>query len=659
MMFENKNIYYVGNNKMYHNFYTVQTIEECYNYFKDKKVIAIDIETTYKFNGIYNEEGLNPHLSNIVMFQIGDGIRDYVIDYREIDISILHPILESPNILKVGHNLKFEYVHILHNEGIRLNNVYDTMVVEQILYNGFHLKNGLKDLNERYLGITVDKSTRNEFAYIKERPFTLKQINYGAEDVRHPLMIRQKQLEQIIEKDVENTVQLEMLFLLVLGDIEYKGMYFDQSIWEETYNKNLEQYKVYENILNEYVLNKHFDSQFVNKQLSLFNADDFSCNIQWTSSKQVIEFFRYLDICPQEISKSTSKMSYTVNAKVLLASLNTINLDAIDEYKQLIKDYLRFKELEQSITTFGIEFFKYVNPVTNRLHSNYRQILNTGRISSSGPNLQNIPSDLDFRRAFSCPQGYKIVNADYSGQENICLANTSLDPDILRFYEEGLDDMHSYNAQKIFPELANLSLEDIKKYHPDKRQIAKSVSFALAYGGNGFTIANNLGISLKRGEEIYQSYFNAFPKLKLFFDKTIRESMQRGYIIIDDITNRKFYFKDFQMLKSYKENNLWKEYYTTKGKYERACLNYIIQGAAGSITKFAAVLFRKWILDNNYQDKVFITNLVHDEINVECIEELSQSVAENLEIAMKKSGQKWCKIVPLNADAKIVDYWSH
>lgn len=219
--------------------------------------------------------------------------------------------------------------------------------------------------------------------------------------------------------------------------------------------------------------------------------------------------------------------------------------------------------------------------------------------------------------------------------------------------------MHSYNARKIFPELKDLTLDQIKKDRPDLRQIAKSVSFALAYGGNGYTIANNLGISEERGEEIYQSYFKAFPKLKEFFDKTIHNSMKRGYIIIDEITNRKFYFKDFDKLKEYKVNQDWSKYYGTKGKYERACLNYIIQGAAGSITKLAAIYFRRWILENNLQNDVFITNLVHDEINVECKEELSEEVAKALELKMFEAGALWCKTVPLKSEAAIVNYWTH
>ena len=654
------NIYYIGSNSLFQNT-TIKnsTIQECYNYLKDKKIISLDIETTRKFNGKYGKiEGLDPYTSKIVMLQIGDEKKQFVIDYRVIDIDILNEILINNSIIKVGHNIKFEYLHILHNQGIRINNLYDTMIVEQILYNGLELKNGLKDLNKRYLNIEVDKSTRLEFLNIGSKEFTTKQIIYGAEDILYPLLIRNKQLEEIEKANLGRCVSLEMLFLEVLGDIEYKGINFNKEIWLETYNKNLKEFELAEEKLNQFVINNYFDSNFVSKQLNLF-SNTFNCSIMWTSSKQVIEFFNYLNICPKEVSKTTNKLSYTVIAKVVQSSLNTINKDISDNLKQFIKDYLKFKELEQTCTTFGKDFLKYINPISKRIHSNYKQILNTGRISSSKPNLQNIPAKEEFRKAFDAPNNFKIVNSDYSGQENICLANSSLDPDILNFYRQGLDDMHSYNAQKIFPELKELTLSDIKKQHSDKRQIAKSVSFALAYGGNGFTIANNLGLPIERGEEIYESYFKAFPKLKEFFDKTIKESMSRGYIIIDELTNRRFYFKDWSKLNQYKENKDWKKYFKIKGKYERACLNYIIQGAAGSITKLAAIYYRKWILDNNFQDKIFITNLIHDEINVESLEELSEIAANNLEICMQESGKKWCKTIPLKAEAVITNYWNH
>ena len=621
------NIYYVGHNSMYNNFYKTCDLRECYNYLKDKEVISIDIETSYKFEGKYNKEfhskygekvknpnseGLDPYLSNIIMFQIGDEHKQFIIDYREIDIEILRPILESKDIVKVGQNIKFEYLHIFHNNNIRLNNVYDTMIVEQILFNGLNKPVSLKALNERYLNITVDKTTRLEFSVIRDKPFTLKQINYGAEDILYPLLIRKQQLHGIEQKGVKNCVDLEMSFLLVLGDIEYKGMHFDTNIWKNTFNINLIEYNRLENELNNFVINNYKNTNFIVRQLDLFNTD-IKCNIQWTSSKQVIEFFNYLDICPQEVSKTTKKLSYTVNGAVLLASLKTINKDKSEKLKEIINIYLDFKKAEQSCTTFGIEFSSCKKGNKGAWHLCYRQILNTGRISSSNPNLQNIPALHGFRSAFNCKKGWKIVNADYSGQEQIILANKSNDKDLISFYELGRSDMHSFIASKIYNnpyddyveavriKKAKEILSDYQKKLLEERQIAKAAGFAINYGGNGYTISKNLGISPQQGDFVYDAYFKAFPGLKNYFRKVQKETFQRGYILIDPITGRKNWYKPYFDKKS-------------KSKIERNALNYPIQGEAGGITKYAPVLFRQWILNNNLQESVFITNLVHDKI---------------------------------------------
>lgn len=214
-------------------------------------------------------------------------------------------------------------------------------------------------------------------------------------------------------------------------------------------------------------------------------------------------------------------------------------------------------------------------------------------------------------------------------------------------------------TKALHPDIAHLTDEEIKSKHSEKRQVAKAAGFAIQYGGTGYTISKNLGISEEEGDAVYNAYFKAFPQLKKYFDETIKESMGKGFVEIDHITRRKFFFKDMEILSKLKAEKLWKKYSKLRGKYERACLNYVIQGTAGSITKFAAILFRKWILNNKLENKVFVTNLVHDEINVECLEDLSEKVAEELEICMKKAGAKWCKIVPLAADAVITDYWTH
>jgi DNA polymerase-1 len=450
------------------------------------------------------------------------------------------------------------------------------------------------------------------------------------------MQIKEMQEEELERKDVGITFKLEMKFLPVLADIEYNGMHFNKEVWQNTYEKNKVALDVAKTDLDSYVICNFKDSQFVDRQYDIF-SEGFKCRVSWRSQQQVVNFFKHLGICPEEKGKPT------LNAKVLRSFVPSVKEEKL---RKLLNNYIRYKELSQATNTFGQKFFKYVHPITNRLYSNYNQILNTGRISSSSPNLQNIPAALGFRKAFDAPEGWKIVNADYSGQEQIILANKSEDPELQQFYTDGHSDMHSFIASKIYPELRDLPLDEIKKNHKDKRQIAKAAGFAINYGGTGYTIAKNLGISEKEGDAVYNAYFLAFPNLKKYFDKVQRISLNQGYILIDPITRRKNWFRK-------PENN------RERAAIERNALNYPIQGEAGGITKLAPIYYREWIMENNLEDYILITNLVHDEINIEAKEEYAELAAKNLEICMQKAADVWCKTIKLSADAAIVDYWSH
>ena len=572
---------------------------------------GVDIETTRKFKGKYGKaEGLDPYLSKIVMFQFGTVDKQYIIDVRYYDITELLEVLVTKLI--VGQNLRFEYAHLLYNYNLRLQKAYDTMLVEQILYNGLDRgKNvALAVLNKRYLNVTVDKTTRLEFATIGKKPFTAKQIQYGAEDILYPLLIKIKQLKRVEEKKLQQTLNIEHNFLLVNGDLQIKGLHFNKEIWEKAYNENVIERNEVEETLSNWVITNFRDNElFVDSQLDLFQPG-VSCRIKWSSPKQVIEFFDFLGICPEAESKVTKKVRKTVQADELKLVLTRDDLS--EDYRWLINTYLKLQKLYQATNTFGIKFFKYINPISGRLHSGYKQIMNTGRISSSNPNLQNIPSDPRYRKAFDAPTGYKIVNADYSGQEQIILANKALDKDLLEFYRSGNSDMHSFVASKIFPELKDLPLAEIKANHKEKRQIAKAAGFAINYGGTGFTIARNLGIPRAVGDAVYEAYFKAFPGLKNYFAKQKNAAVKNGYIEIDKHTKRKYFFPFFKDMQHAHRINDTNTYRKLRGQLERASLNYPIQGCAGSMTKLACVFIRSYLVKNNAFDRFQITNIVHD-----------------------------------------------
>lgn len=649
--------------------YELATLEECVTYCKTKQVLGLDIETTRKYNKWFNIEGLDPHTSDIVMLQIGDIDVQYVIDTRNVDITSLLPILTNPDITLVGHNIKFEYKHILSKYGVRINALYDTMVAEKLLHNGYHLDCSLKALMLRYLNKEVDKTIRLSFLTIGDRPFTVHEILYGAEDIEVPLKIRQIQLQDSASKGLDNVHRLEFRVTAVVGEMEYQGMNFNTEKWMKTYEKNLVKYKEKTRELDLFVMDNYGDSKFVNKQLDMFNPG-FTCAVQWTSSKQVVEFFKFLGCCPTARSKSTKKLVYTVEAKEVESLLVTAGLT--DKVKEFVKLYLGTMEYRQAVTTFGKNFLKHINPITGRIHSNYNQLVNTGRMSSSSPNQQNIPSTLDmdyakddprrdqFRYAFDASEGCSMINADYSGQESIILVNKSMDEDLLAFYDGDFSDMHSYIASKLFPdELKDVPMDQIKKQRPDLRQIAKAAGFALAYGGTGHTIAKNLGLSDARGEAVYNDYFSAFPGLKNFFERSKSQSLKRGYILIDEVSQRKFYFKDIKAMRAADYRGDFKTVNRMKGAMERASMNYIIQGEAGSITKYALVLIYDELAKKGFLDQIKIVATVHDEIILESSVVLEDYAAEMLQRNMEAAGAVWCKRVPLKAEACIEKYWTH
>jgi DNA polymerase-1 len=649
--------------------YEIVSLQDCINYCSTKKVLGLDIETTRKFNKWFKIEGLDPYTSDIVMLQIGDIDVQFIIDTRSVNIANLLPILINPNITLVGHNIKFEYKHILKKYKVRINALYDTMVAEKLLFNGYPMDNSLKALNERYLGITVDKTIRLSFLTIGDRPFTTEEIKYGAEDIELPLKIREFQLKDAQNKNLVNVFKLEFRTTAAIGEMEFQGMNFNSKKWLQTYQKNLIKYKEKTKELDNYVLINYPNSPFVNRQLDMFNPG-FTCAIQWTSSKQVVAFFKFLKCCPMAKSKSTKKLVYTVEAKEVESLLVTADLKP--EVKEFVKLYLATMEYSQAVTTFGENFLKHINPITKRIHSNYNQVVNTGRMSSSSPNQQNIPSTLDkdfdkddprrdqFRYAFDAAPGCDMINADYSGQESVILVNKSLDPDLLAFYDGDFSDMHSYIASKLFPEeLKGVDLNSIKDLHPDLRQIAKSAGFALAYGGNGFTIAKNLGLPAARGEAVFNDYFKAFPGLLDFFEKTKANSLRQGYILIDEISKRKFYYKDIKILRAADYRGDFKTVNRLQGAMERAAMNYPVQGEAGSITKYALVLIYEELYAKNLLDVVKMVATVHDEIILESLKKASTYAAEMLQRNMEKAGSLWCKRVPLKAEACIEQYWTH
>lgn len=733
--------YFIGNNFLEYENYQNSTIEDCLTYCSTQTILGLDIETSRRFKkGMFPEThykpGLDPYLSRICMLQIGDLENQFVIDARVVPLDFLKPILESKTILKVGHNLKFEGLHIYKNYQISLVNVWDTMICERVLYNGLNLSYSLEALSYRYLDSTkkvqqvemfapvdsfeeledldelslldadfsfvIDKSIRLDFVEIGDKPFTQRQLDYACDDILMPLLI---QREQVKGREITGEHYLptkgflvENAFTQTLAKIELKGLTVNTQGWQELYKVNMKRRLEIKEFLNQFII-KHYP-KFAN-QMNLFSPEP-TCSIEWESSKQVIELFKHLKICPKEFSKQTKQVEYTVGAKSLFRLLKNENKDFFykaevqefqnkEDYQALIINYLIYKKYQLLTTTFGLEWLNWIHPITHKVHTSFRQLMNTGRMASSNPNCQQIPSGKVWRELFIADKGYKLGAVDYSAQEARIASEVHNEEKMQDFFIHGhpihKDDIHCFVASAMFAILRNDPNLIITKEQKKERNIAKSLGFKILYGGGAFTIAQDLGIELQEGEEFVEAYLAAFPGLAKSFDQAKKLAVERGWVEVCGYTKKKYFFPDFQEMKelydkawsffpkNYKDLNPQKkkefrtELYAKKpevktlfilagklkGKLERAALNFPIQGAASSMVKLATILIEK----SSTSLKEGVILLVHDELLTQYPEELAEAITLENENLMRKAGLFLCAHVPMNAVGEVGDHWIH
>jgi DNA polymerase I-like protein with 3'-5' exonuclease and polymerase domains len=725
------------------------TVSEAAAYLREKEWFVLDTETTKvkrmdthgkEVTSTVYEGGLDPYLSRVIMLQIGDLEKQFVIDTRTEDITELLPLFTDPKILKILHNSKFDAKHIFHCYGVWLVNTYDTMLAQNVRQNGARTSYAMDACAERVLGYkpkqakvrtlfdedteededyfdpafpvdinlieraeskVIDKSIRMGFVTKSDKPFTVKEVEYGADDVIIPakLYLNQKEWLETSDYNPIKGVRLQNKFALVLAQIEYWGAGFDPVMWKSLYEKNLVKYEERRQAVIKYVESNPKLKKFV-LQLDLFN-DKPGCSVQWTSPVQVISVFRALGICPKEKSKQTKKEEWTVSAKALYKDMDQGFRDAFDKGidREIVDDatfrlgYLLFKKSQLAVTTFGTDFFKYVHPVTKKLHSSYKQMMHTGRMSSTAPNLQNIPSGKEWRACFTAPKGRVWICVDYSSQESRLLAEISGVENLISFFRDGheifLDDFHAYAAtamQRVIQKDDTLIIT--KETDPELRQKAKSLNFSLSYGATKHSLRHTLNCDEMMAELFIEAYFDGFPGLREDFENTKQKAVELGYIVLDGFTEQRYWFPDFKEMnlakekalalyppewkrwskerrdaekpKLYEEHpeipELWKTYMSMKGDLERKGLNYRIQGTASAMTKAAAC----YIYDHCiYNQNRRIVNIIHDEIICETTEDDSEQFAKIIVDSMVKAGTLFCSKVPMGATPEIANYWKH
>lgn len=680
-------IYLVSNQKSIESPFELKSIKESIEYLYSIEEISLDTETT----------GFNPHQDKILSMQLGDKNTQFYID-NTIDFSLYKEVLE--NKLLIAQNAQFDW-RFLYKIGIYPLKIWDTYIAEICLSLGYsYYPKDLASLGDKYIGTglhTIDKSKRGDVH--KFGILSTQAIKYGCADIEYLSEIKEKQVDLANHLGILESIIRECNFTPSLAYVAYCGIYLDKNKWTKKVQDARHKLEVARDKLNSWYINNNTLIK-VDKtgQLDLFS--DQLCGINWSSSDQVIPILEGEGVDVWTIERGERKK--TTSEK---------HLKKFKGKFEIVDLLLEYKTWQTDISKYGDKFLRFIDKNTGRIHTTFTQVLSTGRISSGKrkkgktdeeeyPNLQNIPSD-DRTRGCFVPQknNSNIIDCDYSAQEDIVFVNNSKEKKLIEFYNSDFADGHSYVAKLCFPdELEDVSMEDVKEKAPKLRFHAKSAKFAIHYGGDAYTISNNLGLPLSEGERIFNAYLKAFPDIAEYFDKKEEESLENGYITISTVTGRKYflfeitkdllgynpkYFKSFKDWKEgskgltrefwtkYKEekrlNSVWfkekkdkvREFFKIKSAIRKLSLNYPIQGQSGEITKLAATNLFKWIVENKYFGILLLINIVHDELMGESPEYLSKLYAEKIQFFMEDAAKEYCPIISLKAKPVITSKWEH
>lgn len=647
--------------------------DQHYIYVDDNRQAQEAIDYLSNFNRLgYDVEGTGLKIiggqDRLLLMQLGTEEVAYLFDPRKMDGNLLRPILENPDILKIGHNLKYDYQATCIELGIQIDGLFDTMLAYRLLTSGLvedghggYVPNGVvnknkkqfpyKSLNfltKKFLGISLDKSVRKSFSDNQyNREFTPKQLQYAADDVLvlHPLCDILS--DMLVQEGLIETALLEFEFIRAVSEMEINGVLIDKQHWRQIIADS----KKHANSIEHEIVAILEPFQ---DQNTLFGAS----TVNISSKDQILDAF--------------SKLGFE------LENTEERTLKKVDH--PLSKLLLQWRGYDKLISTYGEAILRKINRNTGRLHFTLHQLgTHTGRLSSEKPNIQNIPQDKDeeevqvsFRGCFRASEGSKILTADYSQCELRILAEVSQDRRFIEIFESG-GDLHMITAQQVFgfSDKEREIYEAVKKMdHPDKnlldffsqdeiaiyhnvsdcRTKTKVINFGIAYGLSAWSLAERFKVSQEEAEGILNNYFSTYHGIKRWLDHNGRESIALRHS--KTILGRKRYYT----LANFEDEQLFRR---SKGATRRAGNNAVIQGTNADITKEALNLLQR-AYDEIEGAKLLFT--VHDEIVSEVEEDKAEEVAEIKAELMAQAFHRFVKTVPVGKDDKvgvtIANHWT-
>lgn len=534
----------------------------------------------------------------------------YYIDFKDFSeddlIDNLKQVLEDDSIKKIGHDLKKEIVHF-YPYNINISNLhFDTMIGEYLI-DAARSSYSLKDLAMGYLGEEIMDEEKimgkgkNQISLWEAPGEELKELlcSYVRVAANISNTIKDKLKHLGLEKLY---YEVELPLVEVLASMEFLGI------------------KVDKNMLLD--LEIEFKEKIDQLTREIYTLADTEFNIN--SPKQLGEIlFEKLGLPP--IKKT--KTGYSTNADVL---------EKLHDQHDIIPKISEYRQVTKLKTTYVDGLLNIINPITKRIHSSFNQtVTTTGRISSTEPNLQNIPVRLEMgrrlRKVFISDDGYRFIDADYSQIELRVLAHIAGDENLIDTFIKN-QDIHTRTASEIF----EVPMEEVT---PLMRGDAKAVNFGIVYGISDFGLSQNLNIPVNKAKKYIESYLDKYPSVRKYMKDIVEEGKEKGYVVT--LLHRRRYLPEL------KSSN-----FNIRSFGERIAMNTPIQGSAADIIKIAMVTVYKRLKEGNYKAKLILQ--VHDELIIECpeneIETVTKILQESMENAIKMA-------VPLKVDLSYANNW--
>lgn len=527
---------------------------------------------------------------------------------REMVLEAIKPILEDPKIKKVGQNLKYD-TSVLAQHGIDLKGIaYDNMLESYVL-NSVATRHDMDSLAQHYL--EVETTSFSEIAGKGASQLTFNQIPleqagpYAAEDADITLRLHQALWQQVKAELPLKTLfeEIELPLIKVLSRIERTGALVDDTLLFQ-------------------------QSQELTERLAELETQAWELagqQFNLASPKQLAEIlFTKLEI---PVLKKTAKGAPSTKEEVL----QELALDY-----PLPKVLLEHRGLAKLKSTYTDKLPVMINPTTRRIHTSYHQAgTATGRLSSSDPNLQNIPirtaEGRRVRQAFIAPEGHRLIAADYSQIELRIMAHLSGDKNLLKAFEQG-QDVHRATAAEVF----GVNLAQVTT---DQRRSAKAINFGLIYGMSAFGLAKQLNIGRKQAAEYIELYFQRYPGVQDYMNQVRHSAAEKGYV--ETHFGRRLYLPEINS-----RNGMRRQ------AAERTAINAPMQGTAADIIKLAMINVDNWLRNQKLKSRMIMQ--VHDELVLEVPESEHQQVIIGIKECMENAASLQVKLV---VDVGVGDNW--